>query len=153
MHRYISLVGTNIPYNTDQWDGYPKERERFYKIISKSKSCVVIAGDTHSSWVSNLYSKEKKFVGVELGTPSINSPNFVDVSVFNKYINMLENSFINENKNLQWMDGKNKGYTLIDINKEFIDTSFVYVSSVKETQYKMFIGKNFKLVNDTKVIL
>ena len=112
----------------------------------------MIAGDTHSSWVSNLYSKKQKFVGVELGTPSINSPNFSDVPIFNKNIKKLENSFINENKNLQWMDGKNKGYTLIDINKEFVDTSFVYVTSVKKTQYKSFIGKNFKLFNNTKVI-
>ena len=153
LHRYISLAGTNIPYNTDQWDGYPNERERFYKIISKSKSSIVIAGDTHSSWVSNLYSKKQKFVGVELGTPSINSPNFSDVPIFNKNIKKLENSFINENKNLQWMDGKNKCYTLIDINNEFVDTSFVYVTSVKKTQYKSFIGKNFKLFNNSKVIV
>ena len=153
LKNIIDIAGANLPYNTDQWDGYPKERERFYKIISKSKSSVVIAGDTHSSWVSNLYSKEKKFVGVELGTPSINSPNFVDVPIFNKNINKLEESFINENKNLQWMDGKNKGYTLININKEFIDTSFIYVSSVKQTQYKTFIGKNFKLLNNVKVIV
>ena len=74
----LSLAGTEIPYNTDQWDGYPKEREKFYKAISNSQSNLILAGDSHNSWLSNLFDKNNKFVGIEIGAPSITSPNFVD---------------------------------------------------------------------------
>ena len=76
IQRFRALSGKEIPYNTDQWDGYPKERDKFYKIISNSQANVILAGDSHCSWVSNLYDKSN-FIGVEIGAPSISSPNLL----------------------------------------------------------------------------
>ena len=128
------LAGEKLPTNTDQWDGYPAEREKFYEIISKSQSNVILAGDSHNSWFSNLYDKNYNFVGVEVGAPAISSPSFVDT--FGEQTKIVEEAFIEENKDLIWVNGRNKGYVSLNITEEYIDVSFKYVSTVKSRDYK-----------------
>ena len=143
LHKYLSLAGTEIPYNTDQWDGYPKEREKFYKTISNSQSSLILAGDSHNSWLSNLFDKNNKFVGVEIGAPSITSPNFVDT--FGDFTEALDKSFIDSNKDLIWTNGRNKGYVELNIFSEYVDVKFNFVSSVKSKNYKNLKTITFKV--------
>lgn len=150
LHKYISLAGKEIPYNTDQWDGYPKEREKFYKSIQSSQSNLILAGDSHNSWISNLYSKQKKFVGIEIGAPSISSPNFVDV--FGDMVEPIDKSFIETNKNLIWTNGKNKGYVELEIYSEFIEVKFNYVSTVKSKRYNKLEPISFKINHNKPMI-
>ena len=133
LHKYLSLAGTEIPYNTDQWDGYPKEREKFYKAISNSQSNLILAGDSHNSWLSNLFDKNNNFVGIEIGAPSITSPNFIDT--FGEFTDSLDKSFVDSNKDLIWTNGKNKGYVELNIYSEYVNVKFNFVSSVKSKNY------------------
>jgi len=56
-------VQTVAPYNLDAWDGYFVEREILYGTLAQlNKKVVVLAGDTHNAWSSNLYSKDGAFV-------------------------------------------------------------------------------------------
>lgn len=133
LHKYLSLAGSEIPYNPDQWDGYPKEREKFYKAIINSQSNLILAGDSHNSWLSNLFDKKENFIGIEIGAPSISSPNFIDT--FGKFTDSLDKSFIDSNKDLIWTNGKNKGYVELNIFSEYVDVKFNFVSSVKTKNY------------------
>ena len=128
------LAGEKLPTNTDQWDGYPLEREKFYDAISKSQSNVILAGDSHNSWFSNLYDKNNNFIGVEVGAPAISSPSFGDT--FGEQTKTVEQAFVEENDDLIWVNGKYKGYACLDITEEYIDVSFKYVSTVKSKNYK-----------------
>ena len=101
-----------------------------------------MAGDSHCSWISNLYHKNN-FVGVEIGAPSISSPNFVDT--FGSLVNSIEKSFVESNKDLVWMDGKNKGYTELSIQSESIEVKFHFVSSVKSKKYQKLDPISFKI--------
>ena len=127
------LSGKKLPINTDQWDGYPEEREVFYKLISNSQSNIILAGDSHNSWFSNLYNDEDKFIGIEIGAPAISSPSFVDT--YGKLTELVENSFVDENRDLLWVNGKYKGYVSLDISQNYIDVSYKYVSTVKSKSY------------------
>ena len=127
------FAGRKLPTNTDQWDGYPQERETFYKLISESKSNIVLAGDSHNSWFSNLYDKDDNFIGIELGAPAISSPSFGDT--YGKLTELVENSFVEENRDLLWVNGKYKGYVSMNICKDYIDVSYKYVSTVKSKNY------------------
>ena len=134
LKNIIDLAGAKLPYNTDQWDGYPNEREQFYRNIEASQSSVILAGDSHDSWLSNLYDKKEKFVGIEIGAPSITSPNSIDT--FGEKINKIEDGFIQENSDLEWINGKNKGYVQLAISNEKINVKYHYVSTVKSKKYK-----------------
>ena len=148
IQRFRALSGKEIPYNTDQWDGYPKERDKFYKIISNSQANIILAGDSHCSWVSNLYDKSN-FIGVEIGAPSISSPNFVDT--FGSLVNSIEKSFVESNSDLVWMDGKNKGYSEISVHSDFIEAKFHYVSTVKSKNYRKLKPISFRIEHNKPI--
>jgi alkaline phosphatase D len=64
-----------VPYNLDAWDGYAVERETILQTAKAyGKNLVVIAGDTHNSWASDLKNTNGDNVGVEFATSSVSSP-------------------------------------------------------------------------------
>ena len=141
LHKYFKIAGMNIPYNTDSWDGYPNERNNLYKILNKSQSSIVLTGDTHNSWISNLYDKDKKFIGVEIATPAISSPNTVDT--FGSITKNIDKDFIKHNEHLKWTNGTNKGYVRLEITNLIIEAKFIYVSTVKSRNYKVIDQNTF----------
>ncbi|WP_026560870.1 alkaline phosphatase [Bacillus sp. J37] len=70
---------TEPRYSMDSWDGYPAARERLMEVVKSNDitNLVVLTGDVHASWASNLkedYSApNSKTVGVEFVGTSITS--------------------------------------------------------------------------------
>ena len=59
-------VNRVLPYNLDAWDGYPAEREAVLRAAYGADSnLVVLAGDTHNGWASDLRDAAGNRVGVE----------------------------------------------------------------------------------------
>ena len=150
LHKYLKIGGANVPYNTDAWDGYPKERERLFKELKKANSVLVLTGDTHNSWLNNLYDENNNFIGVEIGTPAISSPNTIDT--FGSLTDDIEEGFIKENKNVKWTEGKHKGYTLLKLTKDKSEVSFVYVNTVKSKVYEVIDTNKFNVKPNTPII-
>ena len=72
-------VETVLPYNLDAWDGYYVERETILGTAKAySKNLVVLAGDTHNSWASDLKDMNGNGIGVEFATTSVSSPGMED---------------------------------------------------------------------------
>jgi alkaline phosphatase D len=64
-----------VPYNLDAWDGYAVERETILQTAkAHGSNLVVIAGDTHNGWASDLKDSTGDNVGVEFATASVSSP-------------------------------------------------------------------------------
>ena len=150
LHKYLKIGGANVPYNTDAWDGYPKERERLFKELIKANSVLVLTGDTHNSWLNNLFDKNNNFIGVEIGTPAISSPNTIDT--FGSLTDGIEEGFIKENKNVKWTEGKHKGYTLLKLTKDKSEVSFIYVNTVKSKVYEVKDTNKFSVKPNTPII-
>jgi len=150
LHKYLKIGGSNVPYNTDAWDGYPKERERLFKELKKANSVLVLTGDTHNSWLNNLYDKNNNFIGVEIGAPAISSPNTIDT--FGSLTNAIEEGFVKENKNVKWTEGKHKGYALLKLTKDKSEVSFIYVNTVKSKVYEVIDTNKFKINPNTPII-
>ena len=71
------LAQPSIPYNLDAWDGYPVTREQVLGTArALGKNLVVLAGDTHNAWASDLDDAAGNPVGVEFATSSVTSPGF-----------------------------------------------------------------------------
>jgi alkaline phosphatase D len=77
--QYDSAAGEKTAFNLDAWDGYAAARDRILKFLQQRKpnNPVVISGDTHSSWVSNLLADlnnpQSAVVGTEFVGTSITS--------------------------------------------------------------------------------
>jgi len=149
LHKYLKIGGSKVPYNTDAWDGYPKERERLFKELKKANSVLVLTGDTHNSWLNNLYDKNNNFIGVEIGTPAISSPNTIDT--FDELTDLIEEGFIKENKNVKWTEGKHKGYALLELNNQNAKVSFIYVDTVKTKNYMVINSNKFNIKSNEPI--
>jgi alkaline phosphatase D len=74
----LAILGQpSIPYNLDAWDGYFVARETVLATArALNKNLVVLSGDTHNAWASDLADIRGNAVGVELGGPGVTSPGF-----------------------------------------------------------------------------
>jgi alkaline phosphatase D len=123
--------------NEDQWDGYPAERERFFKIITDNKinNVVVLTGDIHSSWGNDLPTKDYIFLtgagsaGVEFVTPSVTSPGF-PASAGVEGIMAL-------NPHMKYIELKQHGFVLLDVNEQRAQADWFYVPAIN-TQSNAF---------------
>jgi len=106
--------GSEQAFWTDGWDGYPAARTRLLTDIAdvKPPNPLVISGDVHSAWVSDLKrdfdNAKSAVVATEFCGTSITSqgPSAKQVQVF-----------LDENPHLRYGNGEQRGYTTVDLQR------------------------------------
>ena len=139
MFSSITLPGTR-PTNTDQWDGYPAQRDRVLDFVERERirNLVILAGDAHSSWgfdvPRNPWNGYQPASGagslaVELVTPAISSPpppmftssSGPDASA------ALRVAF----PNLKYLDGAHRGFILVELSRDRIKADWFFSPDVR----------------------
>jgi alkaline phosphatase D len=131
--RLISVM----PYNLDAWDGYPKEREDVYEMFSTAnKPLIVVAGDTHNAWQSQLKDKKGNTVGVEFATPGITSPGL------ETYLQLTDSDAQNVADNLtaliselEYCNLHQRGYLVVTITPQQAKAEWRFVDNILSPQY------------------
>ncbi|WP_433847184.1 alkaline phosphatase D family protein [Acinetobacter proteolyticus] len=142
------------PYNLDAWDGYFAEREIVYAALAQlKKKVVVLAGDTHNAWSSNLYSKDGAFVGVELATSSVSSPGL------EKYLNIplaqlqqFEFAFTTLIDELNYCNLNQRGYLIVQFDAAQVQSQWIYVDSIKKPEYVIDQSRGYQLSLDKNLL-
>lgn len=139
----------NVVVNTDQWDGYPAERQRFFDIINENDidNVVVLTGDIHTSWAMDLPFGEERYVpstgensaAVEFVTTSVTSPGF-PFSVPTGFIR-------EENKNIKFINVVNHGYSLLNLDDEKAQNDYYYIKTVEEKDDFVRYGRGYYTEN------
>ena len=136
------LKQPQLPYNLDAWDGYPAEREQLYAMVKAlKKKLIVLAGDTHNAWMSELSDVRGQKVGVEYATPSVSSPgleyylqlNEAQSTQFAAMLPMLMDE-------LQQCDLHRRGFMQLELTKDKVQCQWHFVSSVKQKDYQLQKG-------------
>lgn len=124
----MGQLGTSeIAFNMDQWDGYRANRDRlFHHVLSNQiDNLVVLTGDIHSSWATELtlqpfnrgsydpFTGEGAF-GVEFVTPGVTSPGIPDKAGAGIVAALLDSSM----PHIKYTDFYYRGYVLLDITHE-----------------------------------
>lgn len=138
------LAQPAIPYNLDAWDGYTVAREQLLGAArALNKNLVVLAGDTHNAWASDLLDLNGNQVGVEFGTTSVSSPGF-------------EEYFPNENPlvvaggleqiigPLVYAETGHRGFMVVTATPQECRCEWRYVSTVKSMSYSAYSGKTLR---------
>ena len=145
------------PYNLDAWDGYAAEREMLYAILRKvDKKVVVLAGDTHNAWASDLYNQSGAHVGLELATSSVSSPGL------EKYLNIplaqlqqFELAFRTLIDELNYCNLNQRGYLTVHFTAQQMQANWVFVNTIKDRQYTVDHDRAYQvwvdsMLNDIK---
>ena len=149
-------VNTVAPYNLDAWDGYFVARELLLNAAEVyDRNLVVLAGDTHNAWASNLYSADlstgniqrDKPRGVEFATHSISSPGLEEYAglegspqaqgAFEQAIQLLVDD-------LEYLNAVNRGYMKVTFTKADATAEWIYVDTIKKADYQAHVGKTLR---------
>ncbi len=146
-------VETTAPYNLDAWDGYfPAREEILRRAQFLDKNLVVLAGDTHNAWASELYTADdsgnvehdKGAVGIELATASVTSPGFENYVGFGSDAGVqaqFETAVTTLVDDLAYLNAANRGYMLVDFTHSKVTSRWVFVDTITSTEYTASVAK------------
>jgi alkaline phosphatase D len=109
--------------NTDQWDGYTPARQRFYDVLTTTPvdDVIVLTGDIHTSWVSDLYPDGADYdpatgagaIAVEMVVPAVSSPGLADeiFGTLGPELEMTQPQF-------KLVDVTKRGYVILDVTPD-----------------------------------
>ncbi|KAH8832807.1 PhoD-like phosphatase-domain-containing protein [Flagelloscypha sp. PMI_526] len=144
----IEILGL---YNYDQWDGYRASRNRIYD-PPNIQNVVVLAGDSHSNWVSDLsrpgsagYDSNtgEGAVGVEFAVTAVSSSSHIGEDVTPEEGNILLRVFIAGSEDLQWSELTYRGFYSFTVDANYLNTTFYALRDIKSNNLNAFISANF----------
>ena len=135
---------TPLPYNTDAWDGYGKERETILQTaLAYNKKLVVFAGDTHNAWVNQLKTMSPTgsgvapngtVAGIELATPGVSSPGIE--KYFPGQEGILRDLFLGYSSGLKYANLSNRGYLDVTFTPTNIEAKFFFKQRSGSSEWK-----------------
>jgi alkaline phosphatase D len=140
------LAQPSVPYNLDAWDGYPVARETLLGTArALNKNLVVLAGDTHNAWASDLQDASGNAVGVEFATSSVTSPGFETV-LPNENPAALAAGLTELIGPLVYADTSRRGYLVVTATPAECRADWVYVSTVTSRTYTTVSDKALRVL-------
>jgi alkaline phosphatase D len=114
-----------VPYNVDQWDGYPAQRARVLGLLRDRgiRDTVFLTGDIHSGWAADLpadpltYPATGDSVGVELVCTSVTSDNLDDILGTPPRTASLavETAIKANNPHVKYLDFDSHGFSVLEV--------------------------------------
>jgi alkaline phosphatase D len=142
MAQFDWQPGQGQVFNMDQWDGYPAGRNRILGYLQQAKPSnpVVLTGDIHSSWVSDLKADfddaKSAVLGTELVTTSISAD-------FPTQFIPGVTAALTDNPHVKYFNGASRGYVRCELTPQTWTTDFRVTSSIKESTAKMSTHATF----------
>lgn len=132
----------NIAFNSDQWDGYPSERKKFFKMVNDNhiNNLVVLTGDIHSAWASDLPFGTTPYnmhtgagsAGVEFVTTAVTSPAIPLTGILG---NIAEDAFArlvgDNNPHVKHNNFVDRGFLIIDFSPEKTQSDFYTIETIE----------------------
>ncbi|KAI4130471.1 MAG: hypothetical protein LQ347_003357 [Umbilicaria vellea] len=131
-----SLAYGNVdPLDYDAWDGYQSNRNRTFNTLYSHKigNNIVISGDSHANWVSDLIwldnepydpATGKGAIGVEFAGSAVSSPSPAGHNISIAAANNASTFLIGANRELQWSELYYRGYFELHIGHDSVNASY-----------------------------
>ncbi|MFM2099469.1 MAG: hypothetical protein RLZZ366_1008 [Pseudomonadota bacterium] len=127
----IQAGAAGLPYNLDNWGGYPKARSRLFSAAQHADSnLVVVTGDSHNGWAFDLPEGGRP-AGVEFGGHSVTSPGF-ESATEGTDPTVVANGMIAGSKELRWADTANRGYMMLSLTPQAATNEWVFMDTIKQ---------------------
>jgi len=150
------LSAPTLPCYMDSWDGYQNDRELVFAMMQRHrKNMVVLAGDTHNAWASDLHDAQGRQVGVEFATASVSSPGMEGAypdrdpeDVASMMVDLIEP--------LYYAQTSKRGYMIVTASHEqvrcdwrFVDTVFKHeFTAATERSLRTFAGPGNRRIEE-----
>ncbi len=160
--KMAGLPRGGIPYNTDQWDGYPAERRRLFDALTGAgiDNVVFLTGDIHSSWACEVPVEPGRpggaVVGTEYVAPSITSSNIddmLDLPEGNPVSRAAEEALKLANPHIKAVDLDRHGYLVFEITPDAVRADYWFVGDKTAPASGLVPGLRFRTPADRPIVL
>ena len=156
----VGQLGTaDLAFNMDQWDGYRANRDRLFNHIIENEidNIVVLTGDIHSSWATEITPTPFRLdtynpftgegaIAVEFVTPGVTSPGIPDKAA----AALVSASLNTALPHVKYTDFFHRGYVLLDITHERTQAEWHVFEDVEQRSnrsefkraYRTYSGEN-----------
>jgi len=132
-------------FNVDQWDGYNPRRERIFEALTGNAqhdpvdNVVVLTGDIHCSWASDLTPDPNKLLGGRFGGYNAltglgsRAVEFVCTSITSPGLDGLQALvpvLRTNNPHIKYINLNERGYMLLDITRERVSSEWWYIDTI-----------------------
>jgi alkaline phosphatase D len=141
-----------LGYNLDAWDGYIVARETLLGTAAQlNKRLVVLAGDTHNAWHSDLTLMglaDRTLAGVKVGeefaTSSVSSPGLEEylVTLTPPQIKGIFEGVVDD---LNWMDASRRGYLKMTFTPTEAKGEWFFVDTITSRTYTTSLGHTARM--------
>ncbi len=136
--------------NTDQWDGYPVQRQRLYDslLLYQKNNLIVLTGDIHTAWANDL-----PLAGYDPATgDNAMGVEFIATSITSSKVSVPGGSALVQslNPHVKFVDLTRYGYFILDLTRDRAQAEFVFVSDVKSTSYTVDVGPVWATVHGSR---
>ena len=137
-----SIAYGNVnPFDYDAWDGYLSNRNRTLNTLYSNNigNNIVISGDSHANWVSDLVwldnqpydpSTGRGSIGVEFAGTAVSSPSPAGQNISIAAANNASSALIRDNRELQWNELYYRGYFELHISHDSVNASYFGMPTV-----------------------
>ncbi|KAI1939026.1 hypothetical protein LOZ66_003103 [Ophidiomyces ophidiicola] len=138
-----SAFGLFSSFNLDAWDGYRANRNRTFETIynNKIKNTIMIAGDSHANWVSDLHWQDHGnydpktgagAVGVEFAGSAVTSRSAGGANIKIDGSIKKSKSAVNDNDVLQWSEMYYRGYFELHVTPQEVQAKFFGIPDIRK---------------------
>ena len=130
------------PFKSDTWDGYPAAREAVLASARRfDKNLVVLAGDSHNAWASDLKDATGAAIGVEFATTSVTSGG-LELEYPRIGRQYLADSFVQMVPELRYAQTSDRGYLLVTLSPTQARADWIFVDSVFANDLNSRVGRS-----------
>jgi alkaline phosphatase D len=148
----IAAAKAGLPYNLDNWGGYPAARSRVLAAAQRADAnLVVVTGDSHNGWAFDLPEGGKP-AGVEFGGHSVSSPGFESATGGTDPAMIARNLLQSSKQELRWVDTSNRGYMHLSLTPQAATNEWVFMQTVKDVSLATKTGHRMKVRPGRKVL-
>lgn len=127
----LAASKAGLPFNFDQWDGYPAARARLLKSsLDADADLIVLSGDSHNAWAFDL-DLGGTAAGVEFAGHSVTSPGY---EAYLPRIDPKETAraIVAHNRQLKWADTSRRGYFTLSLTPHRATAEFLFLDTVRQ---------------------
>jgi alkaline phosphatase D len=133
-----------VPMDLAHWGGYSAARE---KVLAAAKAAdrnlVVLAGDSHNAFASDLRDASGAAVGVEYATTSVTSTG-LEIEYLDIGRQFLADALVKIMPDLKFAETSHRGYTLVTLTPQAARADFIFVSSVLQNSFSASVGRSMQ---------
>ncbi|MCJ1313282.1 hypothetical protein MMC25_006959 [Agyrium rufum] len=155
--------GNVNPLDYDAWDGYQASRNRTLSTLYNNNigNNIVISGDSHANWASDLVwldetpydpTTGKGAIGAEFAGTAVSSPSPYGQNISLALSNQASAALIAANRELQWSELYYRGYFELQISHDKVDANYFGMPTIINRNPNEISLANFTVLNGANAI-